>query len=117
MVRRIARAVPVLAVLLFGCSQGATPTPTDPVTAASATGRVVIAQIVTHDTKVALLGGSPSSDLRVIVQNVDGSVVADGITLDELRARDPELYVVVTSAFASNGTSYVDATLDLGHLN
>jgi hypothetical protein len=47
-------------------------------------------------------------------------MVADGLTFAELRARDAELYEVVTSSRASAdgaSPSYVDATLDMGHLN
>ncbi len=104
------------ALALFGgggCSQGAPPLDT---AAPSQASGVVIAQIVTHDSKVAILGRAGGRDLRVVVRKMDGTIVADGVSLDELRARDPELYMVVTSAFASS-TSYVDATLDLGHIN
>jgi hypothetical protein len=106
-----------LAASQLGCSQASAPAVET--AAPSQTQGVVIAQIVTHDAKVALVGGG--RDLRVVVRKLDGAMVADGVTLAELRARDPELYTVVTSAFAqaSDGTSngYVDATLDLGHLN
>lgn len=71
---------------------------------------VTIAQLVTHDSKVAILGGRGGGELRVVVRKTDGTLVADGVTLSELRTRDPEIYEVVTS-------SYVDATLDLAHLN
>jgi hypothetical protein len=81
---------------------------------AAQTHGVVIAQIVTHDSKVAILGGG--GDLRVVVRKTDGTMVADGISVAELRARDPEIYMVVTSSFASKD-GYVDATLDLGHIN
>jgi hypothetical protein len=110
------RAAPLLVlslVALVGCSQAATTADTS---APSQASGVVIAQIVTHDSKVAILGRSSGRDLRVVVRKMDGTMVADGITLDDLRTRDPELYMVVTSAFASS-TGYVDATLDLGHLN
>jgi hypothetical protein len=107
--------------VLGGCSQAATTA--DTAAPSSATG-VVIAQIVTHDSKVAILGGVSGRDLRVVVRKMDGTMVADGVSLEELRTRAPDLYMVVTSAFASSalpsagtGTSYVDATLDLGHLN
>ena len=111
--------------VLSGCSQAA---PSGDTAAPSQATGVVIAQIVTHDSKVAILGGVSGRDLRVVVRKMDGTLVADGVSLDELRARDPDLYMVVTSAFASSslpstgtsttaGTGYVDATLDLGHLN
>ena len=116
------RAASLLALVSFamvagGCSQAATTVET---AAPSQTSDVVIAQIVTHDAKVAILGGG--RDLRVVVRKIDGTMVADGLSLAELRTRDPELYLVVTSAFASSTpnaprSTYVDATLDLGHIN
>ncbi|HSO31300.1 MAG TPA: hypothetical protein VLT33_02255, partial [Labilithrix sp.] len=81
---------------LLGCSQAAGTAAEPP---AAARG-VVIASIVTHDAKVAILGGG--DDLRVVVHRLDGTLVADGVTLDQLRAQQPELYALVTSAFASN---------------
>ena len=73
---------------------------------------MIIAQLVTHDAKIAILSGA--KELRVVVRTLDGSLVADGLTLDELRVQQPEIHRVVTSAFASNRGphTYVDATLD-----
>lgn len=88
------------------------PTPTmasssiEPV--AQSTGKV-IATLVTHDAKVSILSGE-----RVIVRKIDGTIVADGIRIDELRAIDPLLDVLVRNAVASNGGgTYIDATLSL----
>jgi hypothetical protein len=65
---------------------------------------------VTHDAKVAILGGG--KELRVVVRSLDGTLIADGLTLAELRVQHPAVYEVVTSASASaDGTTYVDATL------
>ena len=57
------------------------------------------------------MGGS--KEVRVAVRRLDGTLVADGLTLAELRVQQPEIYVVVTSAFASadGQSTYVDATL------
>jgi hypothetical protein len=119
--------VGLFVLLLTACSQPAGPAAeaTPPASAASAAnaantpaasanlaGKVVIARLVTHDSKVAILGGG---ELRVAIEKMDGTLVADGLTLSELRTQDPEVYQVVTSSFAGSG--YVDATLDLGHLN
>jgi hypothetical protein len=121
-----------LALALFGigCSQaggGETPAPgtaspsdvarTASNDAPSSARGVLIGKVVTHDTKVSIVGGGP--DLRVVVRKMDGTMVADGLTLSELRARDAELYQVVTSSRASadGQQGYVDATLDLGHPN
>jgi hypothetical protein len=69
---------------------------------------LAIGTVVTHDAKVKILAGH-GGDLRVVVRKLDGTLVADGVSLGELRARDPELYEVVTSSRAG----YIDATLDL----
>jgi hypothetical protein len=69
----------------------------------------VIATVVTRDSKVAVVGGG--TELRVIVRKADGALVADGLSLAELRARDPFLALVVESAVAGNGGgTYIDAT-------
>lgn len=83
--------------------------PAPPVAAgAPSTARgFVIATLVTHDAKVKLLS-SAGGELRVVVRRLDGTLVADGIPLAQLRTQDPELYSVVTSARAG----YIDATLD-----
>jgi hypothetical protein len=74
----------------------------------------VIASLVTHDAKVTILGSSKDGALRVVVRNHDGAVVADGITVDELRVSDPLLHVLVTNAIASGrgDSPYLDATLE-----
>jgi hypothetical protein len=69
----------------------------------------VIATVVTHDAKVSILGSG--GDLRVIVRKTDGALVADGISLDELRATDPTLHTIVTDAVAARGGTFLDATL------
>lgn len=89
-------------VLLTSCSH-ATPTEAP----APAAPKVAIATIKTRDGKVTLLGGGP--DLRVMLRDVDGNVVADDASLDELRTRDPAAWIVVTRALAQNGT-YLDAS-------
>lgn len=117
-------------VFLAACSQaagtaGESPAPTsaasppeesaakDLATGAPSTARgFVIATVVTHDAKVKILS-SAGGDLRVVVRKLDGTLVADGISLAQLRAQDPGLYTVVTSARAG----YIDATLDHHHMN
>lgn len=73
---------------------------TTPVAAESRAKGTPIFSIVTHDSKVMVLGGG---DLRVVIRKMDGTLVADGISLDELRATDPAIHTLVTSAMASNG--------------
>ena len=100
--------VAVLALLSsLGCSQGGAAL--DAPEPATARG-VAIASVITHDAKVAIFGGG--AGLRVVVRKLDGTLVADGVTLDALRVQDPALYELVTSAYASSdGHAYVDATL------
>ncbi len=106
-------------------SAGESPPPASAATAAtealpsgdapSATHGPVIATVVTRDAKVAIVGGG--AELRVVVRKSDGVLVADGLTLAELRAHDPFLSVVVESAVAGAGAgsdSYVDATNRVG---
>jgi hypothetical protein len=64
----------------------------------------------THDGKVAIRGGG---ELRVVVTKDDGRVVADNVTLDELRTRDPETWMLVNSSLAQGDGTYLDATLTL----
>lgn len=88
--------------------------------ATKATGPV-IAKLATNSKKVDIIGGSSRSgaqqenEVRVVVRNNEGTILADGLTLPELRRFDPLLGVMVTDAVASNsGTgTYVDATLTL----
>lgn len=96
------------ALPLLGCAQAAG-TVLEQAPPSAAPG-VVIASVVTHDAKVSILGGG-GEGLRVLVRKLDGTLVADGITLEQLRAQEPALHELVTSAYASNGRGYVDATL------
>jgi hypothetical protein len=65
--------------------------------------------IVTHDARVSII--SCGGDIRLVVRKSDGALVADGISIDELRNHDPMLHAIVTNAVASNGGTYLDATL------
>jgi len=82
--------------------------------APSKTTGPILATVVTHEARVAIVG-SRGRGLRVVVRDRAGELVADGVSLDELRARDPVLHALVTSAVAARapGQPYIDATLDL----
>ncbi len=80
----------------------------DPHGAQSQARGPVIATVVTRDAKVAVVGGG--AELRFVVRKQDGTLVADGLTASELRAKDPFLSVVVESATAGADGSFVDAT-------
>ncbi len=111
----------VVALPLFACTQPAGSQSVEPAPATAATPPeetgvvgapskargIVIAKVQTHDAKVSILAGG--GDLRVVVRKTDGTLVADGVTVDELRAKDPMLHAIVTSAVASSGT-YLDAS-------
>jgi hypothetical protein len=74
------------------------------------TGRARDAQ----DSSVAIVDGR--RDLRVVVRKMDGTMVADGITLGQLRARSRALRRRDVGLRSAEG-SYVDATLDLAHID
>lgn len=100
---------PLVAALLalIACA----PSTTEPPPEAAKTERPVIATLVTHDRRVSILSGG---DLRVSVHDRDGHLLADRITVDELRRADPVLGALVTNAVAkSDDGTYLDATLDL----
>jgi len=106
---------------LVGCTQpsgtgGEAPLPASAATPPEATSEgapskargIVVAKVQTHDAKVSILAHG-GGELRVVVRKTDGTLVADGVTVDELRAKDPLLHTIVTSAVAQNGT-YLDAS-------
>ena len=62
--------------------------------------RPAIATLQTHDKKVTILGGIKDGGLTVMVKNLDGTIVADGITVDELSRTDPILGALITNAVA-----------------
>jgi hypothetical protein len=103
------RAHLLVPVALVACStapvsSGEAPPPQ--AAGAAETRGVVLGRIATRSAAVTMLGGR--KDLRFVVRNDDGVVVADGVALEAL---EPELRVLVTSAVAERGT-YLDATLD-----
>ena len=68
----------------------------------------VIAALKTHDGKISIVGGG--KDLRVNVTKDDGTVVADNASLDELRTKDPETWMLLKSSLAQNSGTFIDAT-------
>lgn len=76
--------------------------------AAGAKKGIAIGHVLTHDAKLTLL--ALGGDVRVTVRSLDGALVAEALTLDELRARDPEAHRVCSAAVAQRGT-FLDATL------
>ena len=68
----------------------------------------LIAALKTHDGKVSIVGGGP--ELRVHVTKDDGTVVADDATLDELRTKDPDTWMLVKSSVAKTDGTFLDAT-------
>jgi hypothetical protein len=78
--------------------------PSAPVTPATMTSRTkgtVIAVLETRDRKVSVLG--TGGDVRIVVRQGDGAILADGITVDELRTLDPALHELMSTAVAGAG--------------
>ena len=70
-----------------------------------------VATVMTHDARVSIHGRAGAEDLRVVVRKTDGTLVADGLSIDQLRQTDPTLHAIVTSAVASSDKgTYLDAT-------
>jgi hypothetical protein len=110
------RALTVLgsSLFLFSCSHAVSndaPSPSTPnETEAVSTRHHALATLQTREGRVTLLGGG--GELRVRLRDGNGAVVAENLSLDELKARDPEAWRLVTRAQASteaDGT-YLDAT-------
>lgn len=68
----------------------------------------VIAALKTHDGKVSIVGAG--KELRIHVAKDDGTVIADDATLDELRTKDPETWMLVKSSVAQSDGTFLDAT-------
>lgn len=99
----------LLFVLGLAACGGSTATTTSSSTASERAKRPapVLAALKTHDGKVSIRGGG---ELRVAVTKDDGTIVADDVSLDELRTRDPETWMLVKSAVAQTDGTYLDAT-------
>jgi hypothetical protein len=80
-----------------------------PAASQTSDGSRVFGQLRTRDQRVTLLTGP--GGLHVTVQNESGVVVAEDISMDDLRQRDPSLYELCRSSVASN--HYLDARLDI----
>ena len=111
------RTALLVALALAACAPASETTSstqtTTPETVAKST-RPTIATLQTHDKKVTILGGAKDGELRVLVRDLEGTVLADGITVDELSRTDPMLGALITNAVAqSGGSTYLDATLYL----
>jgi hypothetical protein len=116
--RNVRSFLPV--VFLVGCTAGAGPTETSPPSAAPsplqplasttqpANGARVLGQLQTRDQRVTLL--MAHDGLHVTVHDASGGLVAQDVSIDELRQSDPFLYEVCRSSVASN--HYLDARLD-----
>jgi hypothetical protein len=99
----------LLSLLVCAACGGSTATTTSSTsTSPQKSGRPVIAALKTHDGKISIVGGG--SDLRVNVTKDDGTVLANDATLDELRAKDPETWMLVKSSVAQGDGTYLDAT-------
>ena len=98
----------LFAVCLLGCGGSTAASSTSSTSSPEAKPSApIIAALKTHDGKVSIRGGG---ELRVVVTKDDGTVVADNVSLDELRTKDPESWMLVKSAVAQGDGTYLDAT-------
>ena len=93
---------------LIACGGSTATTSGNSSSTSARSGPPVIAALKTHDGKVKIVGGG--RDLRVDVVRDDGTVVADDATLDELRTKDPETWMLVKSSVAQTDGTFLDAT-------
>lgn len=99
----------LLLVLSLAACGGSSATNAEPTATTTTRSAPVIAALKTHDGKVSIVT-SGGKDLRVHVTKDDGTVVADNATLDELRTKDPETWMLVKSSVAQSEGTFIDAT-------
>lgn len=97
-----------LFVLCLAACGGTTSTTSSSSSTTTVHSAPVIAALKTHDGKVSIVGGG--KDLRIDVTKDDGTVIADNATLDELRTKDPETWMLVKSSVAQSDGTFIDAT-------
>jgi hypothetical protein len=86
-------------LLALACSSGGPTTTFGPAPSAAPRAEAPpLAAIQTRDRVVRLYAAG--GELQVSVQNEEGNLLADHVTLDRLRALDPFLYDACTSAVA-----------------
>jgi hypothetical protein len=98
----------VLLLLSLAACGGSTAPSTGSAETVTVHSAPVIAALKTHDGKVSIVGGG--KDLRIHVTKDDGTVVADNASLDELRTKDPETWMLVKSSVAQSDGTFIDAT-------
>ena len=118
--KRFAGGASYLSLLAFAACTGASPSSTygPAASSAPAQGAPALAALQTRDRIVHLYGASHGARnegaLVVTVHDDEGRLIADGLSLDELRTLDPFLYEACTSAVARGTESpgrYLDARL------
>lgn len=102
------RASFLFALCLVACGGSTATTSSSSSSTTTVHSAPVIAALKTHDGKVSIVGGG--KDLRVNVTKDDGTVIADDATLDELRTKDPETWMLVKSSVARSDGTFIDAT-------
>ena len=102
-----------IGLLGFGCSTAGAPSSSGPASsepAVTMTSRSLLGTLRTRDREVLLYASS--SGMKVTVRAPNGALIADRVSLDELRTLDPHIYQLCRSGVATGGGTYLDATLD-----
>ena len=120
--KRFAGGVSSLSLVALAACTGASPSSTygPAASSAPAQGAPALAALQTRDRIVHLYGAPRGARtegaLVVSVHDDEGRLIADGLSLEELRTLDPFLYEACTSAVARSAESpgrYLDARLYL----
>jgi hypothetical protein len=98
----------LLALPLIGCSGGVSG---GAHLSAAATDHPVIGKLQTRDRAVTLLAARDG--LRVTVEDPSGNVLAQDVSVDELRFLDGVTYELFRSSVASRSESGLDARLEV----
>jgi hypothetical protein len=100
--------LPLTLLLVVACSSAETPIEAS-MGRTSPSLHPVFGKLEFRDRTVSFL--ATRDGLRVTLQEASGKVLAENVSIDELRNRDPFAYEACRSAVVQNG--YLDAALDL----
>ncbi len=74
----------------------------------------VLGHLQSRDRKVTFYAGPADDGPRFTIRDRDGQVIAAGLTTNELKVREPDLFHIYQSSMAKNmGKGTLDASLQL----